>query len=191
LAIARTGPDILTPFLAATRQLLALGHRRIVVVCRRGRRKPSLGDAEQAFLNELAAHGIATGDYHLPDWKETPEGLTALLKTLFRHNPPTALMMDEAPFAISAVQFLTQRGIRVPEDVSLIATDYDTTLDWCHPPVAHIRWDSEPIIRRIARWITTVRKGRADRRTVNFPARFVPSSSIGPVPKERSKPPYL
>ncbi|MCF7732423.1 MAG: substrate-binding domain-containing protein [Akkermansiaceae bacterium] len=184
LPLARTGPDILPPYVAATRQLLALGHRRIVAVCRRHRRQPTPGVAERGFLDELTAHGIVTGDYHLPDWEETPAGLTVLLESLFRHTPPTALMLDEASCAISAALFLAQRRIRVPEDVSLIAIESEASLAWCHPPVAHVRWDNEPIIRRIVRWVDAVRNGRADRDTINFPARFVPTGSIGPVRME-------
>jgi DNA-binding LacI/PurR family transcriptional regulator len=58
LPIAGTGPDNLTPFMVATRRLIALGHRRIVAICRRERRLPSPGNAERALLNELAKHGI-------------------------------------------------------------------------------------------------------------------------------------
>ena len=73
LPLARTGPDKEPAMCAATRQLLALGHRRIVLIVRAGRRVPTPGNLERASLEELAAHGIATSDYHLPDWEETPE----------------------------------------------------------------------------------------------------------------------
>ena len=121
--------------------------------------------------------------------EDSPEGFTTLLKRLFRHTPPTALIVYEIPWAISAAQFLGQNGIRIPKDVSLISSEYDASLAWCHPPIAHFRWDSEPIIHRIVRWVDAVRKGRADLRTINFPAEFVSAGSIGPVPKEGSSKP--
>jgi hypothetical protein len=52
---------------------------------------------------------------------------------------------------------------------------------WCHPPVAHMRWDPKPVIRRVVRWVDAVRKGRAGRKIINFPVEFVPGGSIGPV----------
>jgi hypothetical protein len=61
------------------------------------RRKPRPGSFEQAFLDELEALGIPTGDYNLPDWSESPEGFHQLLAALFRHTPPTALILQEAP----------------------------------------------------------------------------------------------
>jgi DNA-binding LacI/PurR family transcriptional regulator len=181
LALARTGPDKVPAYVAATRQLVALGHRRIVLLTRRARRKPTPGNVELAFLAELAAHGITTGDYNLPDWEETPQGFCALLERLFRVTPPTALIVEETPRVIAVMEFLARRRIHVPEQVSLVSTDYDALLAWCHPPVAHMRWDDEPIVRRIVRWVAAVRRGRADRKQINFPAQFIPGGSIGPA----------
>lgn len=188
LALARTGPDKMAAYLAATRALLELGHRRIVLLSSRSRRHPVPGNVEQAFLNELAAHGVITGTYHLPDWEETPEGLFALLDSLFCHSPPTALIIEQTPRALATVQFLARRGIQVPQQVSLVCTDYDGTLAWCQTGIAHMRWDNEPIIRRIVRWVDALNKGRSDHKTINFPAEFVPGSSMGPAPCAGTKP---
>lgn len=49
--------------------------------------------------------------------------------------------------------------------------------------VALIKWDTAPIVRHIVRWASDVRKGTAERKTVNYPAEFVPGGSIGPVRK--------
>ena len=69
----------------------------------------------------------------------------------------------------------------MPDQVSLVSTDDDAALAWCHPGVVHIKWDTAPIVRHIVRWVTAVRKGVAERKTVNYPAEFVPGGSIGPV----------
>ena len=50
LALARTGPDKVPAYLDATRQLIALGHRRIVMITLSGRRKPAPGTIERLFL---------------------------------------------------------------------------------------------------------------------------------------------
>ena len=36
-------------------------------------------------------------------------------------------------------------------------------------------------MRRVVRWVDAVRKGKADRKTINIPAEFIPGGSIGPV----------
>ena len=181
LSLAGTGPDKEPAFRDATRQLLALGHRRIVLIIRAGIRVPVPGACAQAFLEELAAQGIATSEYHLPDWEETPEGFHSLLERLFRHSPPTALIIDESARYIAAVEFLARRNIQVPAHVSLVSTDCDASLGWIYPRIAHMRWDSTRIVRRVVRWVDSVRKGKPDRKTLKFPAEFLPGGSIGPV----------
>jgi DNA-binding LacI/PurR family transcriptional regulator len=181
LPMADTGPDKVPAYRAAIRLLLEFGHRRIVYVVRSTRRLPTPGVPECAFLEELASGGVATGDYNLPSWEETPEGFSSMLERLFMHSPPTALILDEVSCYIAAAEFLARRGIRVPEQVSLVLTDDDPALAWCRPQVAHIRWDSKPVIRHVARWVEAVRKGKSDRRSIGFPAEFIPGGSIGPV----------
>ena len=181
LPLARTGPDTVPAHRVATRHLLALGHRRIVNIARESRRKPTPGTCERAVLEEMTAHGVATSDYNLPDWEETPKGLCRLLEALFRHTPPTALLIDEIPNLVATLAFLARHGIRMPEQVSLVSTDCDATLDWCHPPIAHLRWDDALIVRRVVRWVNAVRKGNPDRRVINVLAEFIPGGSIGPA----------
>jgi len=181
LPLARVGPDTAQAYGAATRHLLALGHHRIVLIVREAGRKPTPGICERAFLKELKEHGVLTGDYNLPDWEETPKGFHQLLETLFQHTPPTALIVDETPRLVAAMEFLGRHRIHVPEQVSLVSTDCDASLDWCHPAIAHMSWDNGFIVRRVVRWVNAVRKGRPDRKIINCPAEFIPGGSIGPV----------
>ncbi len=186
LPLARTGPDKISAYLDATRQLIALGHRRIVMITLAGRRKPIPGTIERRVMEEIRAHGIGTGPYNLPDWEETPEGFNALLENLFRTTPPTALIIDESQKLIAAMQFLARRHIDIPGQLSLVSPDFDKQLSWCHPTIAHMEWNSGQIIRRVVRWVGAVRKGNPDRETINVPVVFVPGGSIGPAPTTRS-----
>ena len=181
LPIAGVGPNKLPAITAATQALVGLGHRRIVMLARPRRRLPVPGAGEQAFLDELAACGIEPGPYHLPEWEETVDGFNGRLEALFRLTPPTALIVDEAAFFTAALQFCAIRGIRVPHDVSLICTDADPTFAWCKPSVAHISWDSRPVVRRIVRWAANVSRGEVDVRQTLTPADFVVGGTIGPA----------
>ena len=182
LPIAGAGPDKVPAQLEATRHLIALGHRSILFLVRRERRHPVPGLAELAFLDELKAHGIPTGRFNLPDWEETVDGFHACLHELFRVTPPTALIIDEPQFFIAAQQFLADRQLRVPQQVSLVCTDFDPAFLWYKPPVSHIRWDSGPVVRRIVRWAATVSRGRPDLRQTLTKAEFIPGGTIGPAP---------
>ncbi|MCX6873876.1 MAG: substrate-binding domain-containing protein, partial [Verrucomicrobia bacterium] len=144
LPIAGVGPDLLPPLLSATRRLIELGHRRVVNLVRQERRDPVPGHLERVILDELAAHDISTGPYNIPNWDDTGKGFQACLHGLFLHTPPTALIVNEVPLFFAAMQFLMNRGLRVPQDVSLLCSGGSPIFEWSEPTVTHIRWDTRP-----------------------------------------------
>ena len=181
LPIAGCGPDHLAAQLVAVRRLLNLGHRRIVMLVRQERREGGPGFIERAILNELEAHGIRTGPYHLPDWEDSREGFHRVLDELYRVTPPTALLLDEAYLLIAAQQRLAQRGILAPHHLSLICGSPDPTFAWCEPTVAHINYDLRPVLRQIVRWVNNVARGKNDRRQSLTQAEYVDGGTVGPV----------
>jgi DNA-binding LacI/PurR family transcriptional regulator len=180
--IAGVGPDKIPAYRLAMKRLIELGHRRIVLLVRKERRVGGPGKPELAMLDELAAHGLPSGPYNLPDWEDTPDGLRRVLDELYRVSPPTALIIGETHIFNAAKDKLTRNGILAPEHVSLICTDPDPASVWCKPSLAHIRWDTRPVIRRILRWADNVADGKIDRRQTFTKAEFVEGGTIGPVP---------
>jgi len=185
LRVAAASPDKPPVYAEVVRHLAALGHQRIVLLTRALRRLPVPGASEQAFLDALREAGVEPGSFHLPDWEETVEGFHALLDSLFELTPPTALLVDEAAFFFATQQFLARRGLRVPEDVSLVCTDDDLYFEWSLPSVAHIRWDSAPVVRRIVRWVGNVASGKEDLRQTLTKAEFVVGGTVGGVGSEQ------
>ncbi|MFT5126332.1 MAG: DNA-binding LacI/PurR family transcriptional regulator/biotin operon repressor [Candidatus Omnitrophota bacterium] len=179
--IAGVKPQKSTAVAAATRQLIEIGHRRIVLLTRPERRLPGPGRAERALFDELETHGIQTGTYNLPHWEDSPEGFQAGLASLFQLTPPTALLVDEAYLLAATQQFLARRGIQIPKDVSLICTNNDPAFDWCRPTIAHIDWDPRPVVRRMVRWAANVSQGREDVKQTHTKATFVAGGTVGPV----------
>ncbi len=185
VVIAGTGPHATPVMTAIVRRLRELGHHRIVLLSRRVRRLPHPAQFEQEFLAELDAHGLMVGPYNLPDWEESRQGLHHMLKSLFHLTPPTAIIVDEQPQFTAVLAFLAGRGIRVPDDVSLVCTDPDRTFDWCEPQIAHIGWDVSQVARSVSRWASKVARGKDDRLQTLITAAFVEGGSIGPVKKGR------
>lgn len=179
------GPDKQPAMREATRRLVELGHRRIVLLCRKIRRLPKPGLSETAFLDTLRESGCATGDYNLPDWEETNAGFQECLHALFLTTPPTALIVQEATYFVAAMQFLLSRGLRVPGNVSLICTDDDPVFLHCEPPVSSITWDRKAVVRRIIAWAANISRGKPDNTQSLTPATFVPGGTIGPRPGSR------
>ncbi len=179
--LASTAPRRSEVYREVVDRLVTLGHRRVVLLVRNDRRKPSPGWEEQLILEELRARGIRTGPYNLPDWDDSPAGLKRLIDSLFRHTPPTALLIDEAALLVAVRDHLSRKGILAPDHVSLVCCDPDPVFDWCRPPVSHIDWDPRPLIRRVVKWAGNVSRGKDDRRRSHSKARFVPGGTIGRV----------
>lgn len=183
LQIAATGPDKQTTLAEVTHRLLSLGHRRISFIARQEVRHPRPTQSIQSFLDVLKSAGISTGRFNLPEWEESIEGFERLLQSLFESpTPPTALILDEPYEFYACYQHLSQRGIRVPQDVSLLCTDADPGFTWWQPPVSHIRWDYRPVVLRIVRWANNLALGKEDIRQTVTQAEFIEGGTIGPVP---------
>lgn len=181
--IAGAGPDKLIGQKVLIERLVALGHRRIVMLAREERRKPTLGLFEQTFLERLEVHGIPIGRYNLPEWEDSSEGLCKCLDRCYEVTPPTAIFIGEMHIFVAAQQHLAQKGILAPRDVSLICGDPDPAFDWCRPSVAHISWDSRVLIRRILRWANEIALGKENRRQLAIKSTFVDGGTVGPAPK--------
>jgi len=166
-------------------RLVALGHRRIVMLTRPERRRPVPGIYEKRFLEALKTHGIRVGSFNLPDWENNPGDFRRCLDALFAHTPPTALILSEPQLFYAAQQYLAQRGIVPPRDVSMLCGDADTLFAWSDPEVSHLRWDPGSLSRNVLRWVGQVERGRESRRQSLMEAEFVEGGTIGPVPTGR------
>lgn len=181
--LASAGPDKIPVVRELVSRLYALGHTRISMLTREERRKPFPGALEQAFLDQMAALGIKTSPYNLPDWDNTAIGFRRCLDNLFRITPPTALILDEVYQFLVARQYLARHGVVAPQHVSLICCDPNPWFDWYWPSAAHIYWNSAPIVRRIVRWVGNVATGKDDRKQMDVKAVFVEGGTMGPVPR--------
>lgn len=181
IPIAGVGPDKVPALKVAVQRLVELGHRRIVMLAREERRKPNPGLIERTFLEELEQWGIKVGTFNLPDWVESPAGLHQCLQSLFRHTPPTAMIIDEAALFIGVEHQLAKFGLLTPRNVSLICLDPSPDFAWFPHGVSHITWDSRPMVQRIVRWAHHVGIGKEDRRQSFTKAVLIEGGTIGPV----------
>lgn len=181
IPIASIGPDKLPALLDSIDRLVALGHEKIVILLREEHRKPQPGFVAQAMLDSMKSHGLKTGSYNLPDWKDDGDDFRRCLDSLFRFTPPTALIIDES-FLFHVTQYhLAGMRLRIPQDVSLVCADPDPTFAWFRPSIAHIHWDSGKVVQRVVHWANRVARGVEDRRQSLIKAVFVDGGTIGPA----------
>ena len=180
--VAGVAPDFLPGLLTLIRQLIRLGHRRIVILSRRGRRVAGSDRLEKSLLAEMAANGLPTGPFNLPSWDDHADGFRRCLESLFKFTPPTALIIEEVPHFMAAMQFCGERGYRIPKDVSLVCATHDPAFALCKPAVAHIAWATPPLVRHVLAWIERISMGKEDHRQMQIKARFIDGGTLGPAP---------
>ena len=185
ISIASTAPEKTSALLELVDRLVGLGHTRIVMLTREDRRTPTIGAVELRYLARLEAHGISTGPYNLPDWGGDPDALGQSIDSLFRHTPPTALIVDDTQILPAVVQHLARLGISAPQHVSLACTDSSEAFEWYRPTVTHIAWNHGAVVNRVVNWANQVSRGTNNRRLTQIRATLVPGGTIGPVPRLR------
>lgn len=129
--------------------LLRLGHRRLALL---NRESPRAGDvdSERGFLEGVRqpARTDATAEiaYHRDDVESVARALQRLLD---RKNPPTALVVCNSYAYLSAVSLLAQRGLRVPQEISLISRDDDPFLASLAPAPARYVMDPHVFAKKM------------------------------------------
>jgi len=178
--IAGIAPNQVPAIVSATRRLIALGHRRIVIL-EITATLSNPGPDGLAFLNELAAHGITAGSYNMPGWEGGFDGFYRCLESLFARTPPTAIFIYSAAEYIATLQFLAHRGLRVPQDVCLICCNPAPYFNRYQPSISHVRWNDQLMVNRIVRWAKNISHGKEDTRQTMIDAEFIEGGTIGPV----------
>lgn len=125
--------------LSATKHLLSLGHRRIGfiagpnrVLCSRARLDGYGAGLAVAGL-EVDPELIRQGDfYHESGFA----GADALLRL---DRPPTAIFASSDQMAFGVYEAVRRRGLRVPDDVSVVGFDDLPESRWSSPPLTTVR----------------------------------------------------
>lgn len=163
------------------RRLCELGHRRIVYFLPHFVR----AGAAKHIQRELAEFGITAGPFNLPDWDETPGDLQERLARMFRISPPTVIFATSPVWLAGILSFLAEKGLRVPQDVSLVCGNHADFLDWHRPAIVHFKHDDVRLMRRVVQWVDNRAHGRDDVRASVVPIKIVEGESIGPPPAGR------
>lgn len=111
----------------ATDHLIGLGHRRIGVICGQRSSVPAV-ERLAGYHSALAQAGISPeADLIRPGRFGFDAGLTEGTALLSLPHPPTAIFGMSDTIAIGVTEAARRRGLRVPEDLSVIGFD-DTSL---------------------------------------------------------------
>jgi DNA-binding LacI/PurR family transcriptional regulator len=182
LKIAGIGPNQTPAIIVISRRLIDLGHRRIVWLDQQtSTSNPGLDGYK--FLDELKAHGIPVGNYNMPGWEGGFAGFYRCLDSLFAHTHPTAILLFSASQYVATTQFLINRGLRVPQDVSLICFEQALYFNRFQPSISHVAWSRSTMVNRIVRWANNISHGKEDIRQTRIDTEFIEGGTVGPAPR--------
>ncbi|EPE96477.1 LacI family DNA-binding transcriptional regulator [Rhizobium grahamii] len=118
-------PDEVVGGMRATRALIDYGHERIATIT--GEMfMDAASDRLTGYRMALKRSGIAECPYYIAQGNWTPSsGYEATAALMSIKTPPTAIFCQNDKMAIGCLNALLDRGLRVPEDVSVIGYDDD------------------------------------------------------------------
>ena len=151
--------------------LVDAGHRRICALLPPRYHRPTPSRMLTAVREGLAALGLRPGSFNTPEWDGSREGLRAILETLFKITPPTALIVDDVRHAVAIQSYFAERGIR-PGRIALIVIGQDPVLAWMSPAPGVIHGDVDGFSRQVIRWVQSCADGRPGRERVVIQGRF-------------------
>lgn len=174
---------------AAMTHLLERGHRKIGIL---GIRSPQRGRWEKytgtlhrrmnGYTRALAEYGLRVGDSgaRLIECEVSEEGGKHGFERLIkRGGAPTAIVAMSDLIAIGALEFALSRGIRVPDDLSLVGFDDIPEVSWVQPPLTTIRQPTQEKGRTAAKLLLDlVVRGGAPRHVV-LETELVVRGSVG------------
>jgi LacI family transcriptional regulator len=159
----------------AVEYLVALGHRRIGFVAGpegfRSARERELGfrdAAEQAGL-PLTDDLCAAGNYTFETGKAAGERL------LDAADRPTAIFCSNDEMAAGVVHAARERGLSVPEDLSIVGFDDSAIAAHIWPPLTTVRWPVVAMARTAA--LKLIDPAEAARQPAQFPSSFIERKS--------------
>ncbi|MFS2279272.1 LacI family DNA-binding transcriptional regulator [Microbacterium sp. OR21] len=163
----------------AVRALAALGHRRIARVAGlAGLVHTQIRDA--AFRDETAELGcegvLLRTDY------TADEGARVTEEAIRSERRPTAFIYDNDIMAIAALGVFARAGIRVPEDVSVIAWDDSLICRHTVPKLTALSHDVVAFGAHVARRLFGVLDGAAPAAHLDSTPRLEVRESTGPAP---------
>ena len=123
----------------ATEVLIDDGARRIAFLGGSNKMKQT-ADRKHGYLEALRSHNIPIRTelvkcHHI----SFNSGLSDTLDLLDMPEPPDAIVASHGLLAISALQAITSRGLRIPEDVAVIAYMTDWVSEMSHPRVSFVK----------------------------------------------------
>ena len=168
--------------IVATQHLLDLGHRDIAVItgpadrlCARARLEGTRAALDSAGIG-LRDRRVRLGLFSFAD------GLEHGLDLLAGPSRPTAVLCGNDLQALGVYEAARRRGLRIPQDLSVIGFDDIPNAQWCGPPLTTVRQPLTEMGAAAAAMVLTLAAGqRPDQTRVELATTLVVRESTAPT----------
>lgn len=174
-------PSDVTGGYTATEALLKAGHRRIAHLAGESWIEAS-EDREKGYRQALASWDVPVdeslimrGGWTIPGGRELTHRLLDL------PNPPTAIFAFNDRMAVGAYDALRGRGLRVPDDISIVGFDDEDTSAYLEPPLTTVVLPHEEMARWAVGALLDEQLPAASPRRIKIECPLIERASIGPV----------
>ncbi len=163
--------------------LVSLGHRRIALLA--GRLiAPNNRDRWEGFVYAMQRNGLPVR----PDWLIeserstilTPRAQQQLLAILNRKSRPTAIFVGGYYLAAEVLRLVKREGLRVPDDLSLVAFDDPPSANYLEPPLTTLRQPLVELGRRAVFKLLAILNGQFEPMVEKLPIELIVRASTAP-----------
>lgn len=163
---------------AAMDMLIEQGHRRVALLGYFAGKENSTGRRLFGAMESLAEHGIPYDDALYEECDFTlPSGYEGMRRVLQRRPDLTAVFAISDVIAIGAMKALHDKGLRVPEDVSVVGFDGTEQAAYTIPALTTVAQPAEEIAEEAVRSLMASSAGEKGRHVL-LPAQIVEGGSV-------------
>lgn len=199
--ISVLGIDNFTPCKEAAEYLVHLGHRNIAILTMDFCEDATFGPISEerilnalyqttaerldGYLEGLKAYGILPSDVPVHETRCDADTVNLAMESLFSSpTPPTAILAQSDKIALYALDWLNEKRIKVPEEVSIIGFDGILETQTSHPPLTTITQPIHDIGRKAVELLLQQNEGRHKE---TFPTELiVRESTVAPLENKPS-----
>ncbi|MFD6055986.1 LacI family DNA-binding transcriptional regulator [Agromyces sp. NPDC060279] len=161
--------------------LLELGHRELVHVSGPAKSYSAARRAD-AYRRTLEKAGLSP-EVIAGDWTAA-SGLEIGRRLAEREHPPTAVFVGNDQMALGVLHALHERGLRVPEDVSVVGFDDSDEALAFWPALTTVHQNFDEVGRKATELLLGLIDGdEVERQKILIPTRLVVRDSTGPAPR--------
>ncbi|MGC2160307.1 MAG: LacI family DNA-binding transcriptional regulator [Silvibacterium sp.] len=163
----------------AVRYLIELGHRHIWFVG--NTRLPWFKRCYEGYRHVMEEAGLTPRESCTDSEDDTESGYLGTKSLLARDKSVTAILAGNDPTAHGVYKALRDRGLKIPEDVSVVGCD-DTVGTWLYPALSSTREFPEQLGKQLVELVfNRLAKPDQDPQRATIPTEFIKRDSCGPM----------